>query len=337
MIVAKNSSNTIEAKAGLVSIIVPIYNIEKYLTQCIDSILSQTFTNFELILVDDGSTDLSGQICDNYSGSDSRVRVVHQENSGASGARNKGMSIALGEFIMFVDGDDVVHDRMVDTLFDLAAEDVDVVSCGITDKQESIDAAIIASNSLIMSGEEAIQDLLYGKSVVSGPVCKLINRRVLSDISFDESVKIAEDILFNVSYLLNVRKIIHVNSKLYFYRKSETGVMREVFSKKRMDGLCALESVLEIVNSSNDMKIAAEFRLFLEALLVSRAISAGGGVYYKQSQKIRKVMMSYRKSVLLNNRVRLDNRFLALLSYISVLLAIRIFGIKYDISSRYNK
>ena len=100
-----------------VSIIVPVYQVEKYIRQCIDSILAQTFTDFELILVDDGSKDNSGKICDEYAEKDKRIRVIHKENDGLSGARNKGLDNASGNYFMFVDGDDYISPNMAECLY----------------------------------------------------------------------------------------------------------------------------------------------------------------------------------------------------------------------------
>lgn len=106
----------------LISIIVPVYNVEKYLKECIDSVISQTYKNLEIILVDDGSTDKSGEICDEYSKKDSRIKVIHKENGGLSDARNVALDIAKGEYIGFVDSDDYVEKDMFETLYKLAEE-----------------------------------------------------------------------------------------------------------------------------------------------------------------------------------------------------------------------
>ena len=113
-----------------VSIIVPVYQVEKYIRQCVDSILAQTFTDFELILVDDGSKDQSGQICDEYAGRDRRVRVIHKENGGLSDARNKGMDQAVGNYFMFIDSDDYTAPTMIECLYkSILNENADIAVC----------------------------------------------------------------------------------------------------------------------------------------------------------------------------------------------------------------
>ena len=104
---------------GLISVIVPVYNVEKYLAKCIDSLLAQTFSDFEILLVNDGSPDASGQICDALAKSDDRIRVIHKENGGAASARNSGLDAAKGDYIAFVDGDDLIHPQYLECLLAL--------------------------------------------------------------------------------------------------------------------------------------------------------------------------------------------------------------------------
>ena len=115
----------------MISIIVPIYKVEEYLPRCIESILNQTYQDFELILVDDGSPDLSGDICDVYAETDPRIKVIHQENSGISDARNEGLSRAKGEYISFIDSDDWVHPEFLQQLlYTIEKYDADIAECG---------------------------------------------------------------------------------------------------------------------------------------------------------------------------------------------------------------
>ncbi|NST07596.1 glycosyltransferase, partial [Enterococcus faecalis] len=120
-----------------ISIIVPVYNVEKYLEKCVRSILAQTFTDFELILVDDGSPDSSGAMCDQFAEQDQRVKVIHKENGGLSDARNAGIEIATGEYLGFVDSDDYIADDMYELLYtNIVKEDADLSICGIYDVYE---------------------------------------------------------------------------------------------------------------------------------------------------------------------------------------------------------
>ena len=114
-----------------ISVIVPVYNVEKYLLECVDSILAQTFTDFELILINDGSQDNSGAICDEYADKDSRIAVIHQENQGQAAARNNAIVIAKGEWITFVDSDDLIHPQMLEILFNAVDETTQISACDL--------------------------------------------------------------------------------------------------------------------------------------------------------------------------------------------------------------
>ena len=134
-----------------ISIIVPVYNVEKYLTRCIDSILNQTFTDFELILVDDGSTDKSGVICDKYSKIDSRIKVIHSKNEGAAQARNYGLDIAKGKFIGFVDSDDYINRDMYQILYEnINKYNCDICVCGHQSFQDKVKVAFEDSKEEII-------------------------------------------------------------------------------------------------------------------------------------------------------------------------------------------
>lgn len=192
-----------------VSVIVPIYNTEKYLSSCIDSILVQTFTDFELILVDDGSTDSSGKICDKYAKKDSRIVVIHKENGGANRARETGVNNAKGNWIMFVDSDDTITNNAIDILFHNASEKHDIIIGQIFSEK--------TCNSNI-SIETYRNYLIRGKYVQ--PVSKLIRKSLFSTNSFNfpNSISIGEDMLMNIQLsFLSTKQVIVIPNKIYNY------------------------------------------------------------------------------------------------------------------------
>lgn len=184
---------------AIISIIVPVYNVEKYLPDCVDSILNQYVEDFELILVDDGSTDKSGKICDDYAEKDKRVKTVHQKNGGVSRARNVGLDIASGEYVTFVDADDWVHPSIYSTMLRTAKEEnVDVVACGIARYSE--DNEFLFSE---LDNEERLTQWLLMASgysmpnYLSGSSCnKVFKRSIIKDVRFIEGVKMSEDRIF---------------------------------------------------------------------------------------------------------------------------------------------
>ena len=194
----------------LISVIVPVYNTEKYLHRCIDSILAQTFTDFELLLIDDGSKDNSGKICDESAAKDSRVRVFHKENGGASSARNLGLGKAKGEWITFVDSDDTLQKNALDLLYKSSVSSVDAVIAN-------------AKHSEIIFGEEWIRLLLDCKTR-----CELwgslYKRNLMLDKEFEipYSIVIGEDFLMNIQYALRCKKIKLITDNVYNYTQGES-------------------------------------------------------------------------------------------------------------------
>ena len=192
----------------MVSIIVPIYNTEKYLRQCLESILAQTYQKFELLLVNDGSTDGSGAICDEYLSKDIRIRVFHKDNGGATSARKLALDNATGEYVMFIDSDDTIRKDALELLLTSFDNNVDVVRAN-------------SEKNIIVSNEEWIKLLLNCKtrSELWGGLYK---RSFLNKQSFEIplSIKIGEDLLINILYALNVTNIKLVSDRIYDYNQN---------------------------------------------------------------------------------------------------------------------
>lgn len=200
----------------MISVIVPVYNTEKYLDRCIQSILTQTYTDFELLLINDGSTDSSGAICDRYAEQDSRVRVFHKENGGVSSARNMGLDNAKGEWIAFVDSDDWVLDSYLYNLVS-HSHNVDLVisyaeylySNGERKKEEY--ASRMVSNEI---------DVLFTENDLSwhtSPWAKLFNKKFCDQLRFIEGMHIGEDLVFLYTYMLKSNKIYVSSDTDYIY------------------------------------------------------------------------------------------------------------------------
>lgn len=197
-----------------ISVIVPVYNVEKYLPKCIDSILQQTFTDFELLLIDDGSPDNSGKICDEYAAKDSRIRVFHKENGGASSARNLGLDYAKGEWIAFSDSDDYVSPAYLE---DMAKYIISKSSLVISEYNMKGKNALQLT-TCYLTGIEAIQYYFEKKvSKLSGPVSKLYNRSILkkNNIRFPIGIHMGEDAIFILRYLNVVNGISFVGKCNY--------------------------------------------------------------------------------------------------------------------------
>lgn len=207
-----------------ISIIIPVYNVERYLKECVDSVLESTFTDYELLLVDDGSTDSSGAICDDYAEKDNRVKVFHKANGGVSSARNVGLDHARAAWITFVDSDDMVAPTFLENLYNPITEypDIDFVQGGFTNLK----------NGKIADVEQQYQSY-YGHDmnilcpIYRGrPYSHLIKRELLGEIRFDEHVRSAEDLLFTTDYLVRIKKFALSEEVGYYYRNdNENSIM----------------------------------------------------------------------------------------------------------------
>lgn len=208
----------------LISVIVPVYNVEKYLEKCIQSILNQEYTELEIILVDDGSKDNSGKICDDYAKKDNRIKVIHKENGGLSDARNAGLKIALGEYIGFVDSDDYIDTDMYLTLYQLIENnnaDISIVSFREFMNGKMID--VKESKSLeIMSKIEGIKELLLDNKIQSYAWNKLFKKELFKDIEFPTG-KNFEDIATTLLLFEKTEKIVRMEEPKYNYlRRSDS-------------------------------------------------------------------------------------------------------------------
>lgn len=228
----------------VVSIIVPVYGTEAYLSKCIESILSQTYSNIQLILVDDGSADRCPEICDEYAGKDSRITVIHQENKGVSGARNTGIHHATGEFIMFVDSDDELLPQSIDILLDDALEyDADIASGAVT----TTDFNEKTYNVTIYKDEKAILLALRGNAIASFAYAKLYKASFIRNIYFEEGKKISEDIFFVFQCFTKKPVLVHRDVALYKYNVRAGSASRQSFSDSYLSMLYFMEKEKEII------------------------------------------------------------------------------------------
>ena len=217
-----------------ISVIVPVYNVEKYLPKCIDSILAQTFTNFELLLINDGSKDSSGTICDEYAAKDSRIRVFHKENGGVSAARNLGLDNAKGEWIAFVDSDDWVDESYLMDLFQAADEKDMLVVQGLRYYSTINTIARELSFGDSVYKEEEIIKAFSEKEIhrYGYPFSKLYNKNLLdkNGLRFDIEIHFAEDMLFMFKYLEYVRLVKFTSNVNYNYLRCTEGGSTRYFS-----------------------------------------------------------------------------------------------------------
>ena len=218
----------------MISVIVPVYNVEEYLEECLESIRQQTFTDIEVILVNDGSTDGSREICEQYCEKDSRFRLINQENQGQSVARNRGVKESVGQYIMFVDSDDVINTSVLEVLLPYMKMDVDIVECRMTRNKEEFYLNKISTIVFEGDAKEAILNCIEFKEVKFCPVTKLYTREIVEKIPFLEGY-IYEDVFTGINYLKHIRKIVIVDYIGYYYRVRPNSTMTKSFNEKDLD------------------------------------------------------------------------------------------------------
>ena len=218
----------------MISVIVPVYNVEEYLEECLESIRQQTFTDIEVILVNDGSTDGSREICEQYCEKDSRFRLINQENQGQSVARNRGVKESVGQYIMFVDSDDVINTSVLEVLLPYMKMDVDIVECRMTRNKEEFYLNKISTIVFEGNAKEAILNCIEFKEVKFCPVTKLYTREIVEKIPFLEGY-IYEDVFTGINYLKHIRKIVVIDYIGYYYRVHANSTMTKSFNEKDLD------------------------------------------------------------------------------------------------------
>ncbi|MFG6340471.1 MAG: glycosyltransferase [Lachnospiraceae bacterium] len=232
-----------------ISVIVPVYNIEPYVERCIRSILSQTYNNLEVIIINDGSTDNSGSICHRLALSDSRIRVIDQKNAGLSEARNTGLRIAQGTYIAFVDGDDYIDEKMYEILHKrLVQENSDLALCNISyvdENRQCIDKKRFHLGNDVL-GEEAFWRGYYGEFLIPYVVSwnKLYKRELFKDIAFDKG-KIHEDEFILHKIISQCKSISIINDCLYYYVQRTGSIMGSSYNIRRLQAVEAFERRLD--------------------------------------------------------------------------------------------
>ncbi len=299
-----------------ISIIVPVYNVEQYLHDCIQSILNQTYQNFELILVNDGSTDKSGEICDQYKKIDRRITVVHQSNKGQSVARNIGVNLSKTEWVLFIDSDDLIHPQMLEFLVRAVLEtNANMSVCGrlqevsipnnfyekrefkytLLDINESTLLELYKSNNHCLSG---IYWLIYPK---------LVKTSIVKKFPFFEG-KIFEDNEVSCKWLVESCKVAVLSEYMYFYTTNPTGTMQSEFSKKKLDYFWALESKIQFYQSIGYKRMVREIaNELLETAFYYYNISINENnkeIEAIVKKKIKEILKTYKDYLVIDRRIK---------------------------------
>jgi len=315
-------------ESPLVSLIVPAYNAAAYLRECADSILAQTYANLEAIIVDDGSTDSTPHIADEYAKNYSQVKVIHTLNGGPSSARNTGIDRAKGEYIGFVDADDAIHPMFVEiAIHELQHTNADIFSCGFC-RKAPFHAINISGPSKSMSPKAAIEDVLYQRqNMLCSVWTHLFKSEIVKTERFTPDIWY-EDLDFFYRVYERASLITHTDSRLYFYRINPAGILH-TFNDRRLSVLDVTDDIVNhyrddqrLLMAAIDRRFAAYFNMFV---LCSRH-------NHPARQRCWETISSTKFKILFNSRSRLKNRIGALVACLGQRTAMAIASLFYRTS-----
>lgn len=287
----------------MISVIVPVYNVEEYLEECLNSIQHQTYTDIEVILVNDGSRDGSKEICERYCRLDSRFHLINQENKGLSGARNRGMIESKGEFITLVDSDDVIKDDMLEQLLKhMTSEEMDIVECWYTNDRKEIEIPSPENVKIIFQGnaQEALVSLCTDNIVRLNAVAKLFRRQVILNFPFLEGL-FYEDVYGGMGILKQIHKMVKIDYIGYYYRVRSGSIMNREFSLKNLDLFTICDKVEHLYDGNLDSLPYVQRRLFHLVLMhvVDYRIFEGNPYQEKYVKYLNRYAKSSSKSLLM--------------------------------------
>lgn len=299
----------------LVSVIVPVYKVEEYLRECVDSIINQTYKNLEIILVDDGSPDKCGEICEEYARNDSRITVYHKENGGLSDARNYGIARSHGEFLTFVDSDDVIKENFVETLLGLIHKyDADVATAPFMRFSNYTDwGGAKLRRDYCASTHDILREMLYQRKFDHSSCGKVYSREAWGDTEFPKGMYY-EDAATTYKIIFRSRRIALTDEILYGYRSRPGSIMKATVSPKMLHIIPVTQQYYSAVAERfPDLKRAASSRAF--------SLNRSVYLYFPFSSKNERMqvwaeMKKYRSAIIFDNQARKRERIAALLSYL---------------------
>lgn len=310
----------------LISVIIPVYNNEKYLNKCIESVANQTYKNLEIILVDDGSTDDSSGICDEWAEKDSRVKVIHKVNTGVSDSRNTALNIAEGDYITFVDSDDCIDKDCVEAMLNAAEKtQSDIAVSDFYFDFTDGNSKALKSEYCVYNKSELVKSYLLDK--IRPEACaKLIKKSVIADIMFDINVHYAEDFLFNYFVLKKVNKLVNIGEPKYHYlQESGNSSTTAMITHNRAQGYKVFERVLIDCAEEQELYSAAVWRFTVAVFAILTRVMQDDEFLNEYFDTISNCIIMYKKDILLNKYVGLKHKLAVMLLSFSKRLYIKVF------------
>lgn len=289
----------------LVSILIPVFNVADYLSQCLDSVLAQTYRQLQIVLVDDGSTDQSLALCQAYAQKDNRVEVYHQKNGGVASARNCLLSHIRGDFFLFIDSDDWLELDMVEYLVSFQQESsAEITTCGIA-HDSIIPTSILSDNRIVLSQPEAVKLFLFHKIFRGSLWNKLFKYSILNQDRFNVQISYGEDALFCWHLLQKSYHVAFSNRPLYHYRMNENGISLGGFGPKKMSAHLVWSHICAETYSTWPQYFAiAQARHCIEDTLLVRDAAHS---HYQNIEDIRKLQLTIRKLRFALNKVEITS------------------------------
>lgn len=317
-----------------VSVIIPVLNSEAFLKECLDSVVAQTYRHLEIIVVDDGSTDKTPLIARHYADIDKRVIIVQSDGRGPGGARNVGLEHSTGEWIVYVDGDDVLMPRGVETLLNSAVATNCLVACGnftrIFTPERTATKCGKESKPTSLSAEQAVVDMLHQRRISSAPWAKIFNRNLKDCLHFPADIYFEDlDIMYRV--FMNAGRVAVTKQVVYFYRPNPASALG-TFSPRRFDVLDVTDRIEQWASERSEViRKAAADRSLSAAFNILGLLSANGAasLYPDVERKCLAIIRRKRRRSLFNPRVRLKNKGGILLSYLGPKVLRQILGWHY--------
>ncbi len=324
---------------AMVSVIVPVYRVEDYLDKCIESIIGQVYSNLEIILVNDGSPDNCGEICDDYAKKDKRIKVVHKKNGGLSDARNYGIEVATGKYILFVDSDDWVELDTAGYLVDLALiNSSDIVTVTYAPVYEGSlptpDSGTYRVRNL--DPAEALSDALYGSDSTLHAWGKLYKRSLFKNVRFPVG-RLYEDAGTTYKLIAKSKKVTVSSAKKYYYLQRQGSITKSGFYPQMMDSLYFAREMLGFVEKNQRKSLSAvRSYVFMSAVYMLGAIVQSGKlhVYPEDVMRCTQEIKKHKISVLFNHNVKPKMRFFAMVSLFGVPLVIAMYRVKKAVKGR---
>ena len=285
----------------LISVIVPIYNVEKYLVRCVDSIVNQTYKNLEIILVDDGSPDRCPQMCDDYAEKDSRIKVVHEKNGGLSDARNAGMAVATGEYISFIDSDDYVSDDFFECLLDVMnKENSDIAECSVVKLYEDNRFDEFSDDLSVKTydTQDAMSALIAENPFHQHVWNKLYKTELIKDIPYAVG-KLNEDEFWTYQVFGRANKVSKLNKTMYYYFQRNSSIMGVGYNIRRLDALEGKANRQKYIeNNFPDLSTQAKIDLYGSCMFAYQSVLKfmSGADKKKALELIRKYRKMYNLS-----------------------------------------